>query len=196
MIKKQQKSWLQQNWPLKTRALFLALLLSLSAAFIVGLPITRASVEQLELQSVQLRKTLSKQVSIQASEAIFSQDLLSLNVILAALVKDPLIRYGAVYDLNNEVIAEQGFADTEQGRPLSIRYQSEVIGLLEIRLDRSSLDHAINRLYGLWFVLSSLFCIIGSLIGWFAGRYIGNKLELNLKLMPWVSQIVTFKFIA
>jgi len=179
MIKKQQKSWLQQNWPLKTRALFLALLLSLSAAFIVGLPITRASVEQLELQSVQLRKTLSKQVSIQASEAIFSQDLLSLNVILAALVKDPLIRYGAVYDLNNEVIAEQGFADTEQGRPLSIRYQSEVIGLLEIRLDRSSLDHAINRLYGLWFVLSSLFCIIGSLIGWFAGRYIGNKLELT-----------------
>ncbi len=177
MTQLQQQNWLQQNWPLKTRALFLALLLSLSAAFIIGLPITRASVEQLELQSVQLRNTLSKQVSIQASEAIFSQDLLSLNVILSTLIKDPLIRYGAVYNLNNEIIAEQGFADTEQGQPLSIRYQNEVIGLLEIRLDRTTLDQSIGRLYGLWFVLSTLLCIIGGLIGWLSGRYLGRKIE-------------------
>jgi class 3 adenylate cyclase/uncharacterized membrane protein affecting hemolysin expression len=177
MTKIQQQSWLQQNWPLKSRALFLALLLSLSASLIIGLPITRASVEQLELQSVQLRNTLSKQVSIQASEAIFSQDLLSLNVILDTLVKDPLIRYGAIYTLNNEVIAEQGVADTVQGQPLSILYQNEVIGLLEIRLDHSGLDHSTHRLYGLWLILSSLLCIIGSLMGWFAGRYIGRKIE-------------------
>lgn len=177
MTQLQQQNWLQQNWPLKTRALFLALLLSLSAAFIIGLPITRASVEQLELQSVQLRNTLSKQVSIQASEAIFSQDLLSLNVILSTLIKDPLIRYGAAYNLNNEIIAEQGFADTEQGQPLSIRYQNEVIGLLEIRLDRTTLDQSIGRLYGLWFVLSTLLCIIGGLVGWLSGRYLGRKIE-------------------
>ena len=191
MTKIQQQSWLQQNWPLKYRALFLALFLSLTAAFIIGLPITRASVEQLELQSVQLRNTLSQQVSIQASEAIFSQDLLSLNVILGALVKDPLIRYGAVYNLNNEIIAEQGFADTEQGQPLSIRYQDEVIGLLEIRLDRSSLDSAINRLYSLWVVLSSLLCILGSLLGWLAGRYLGNRIDETSNQIPSLGESTT-----
>jgi len=179
MKKLKQQNWLQQNWPLKQRALFIALLLSITASLLVGLPITRASVEQLELQSVQLSNTLSRQVSIQASDAIFSQDLLSLNVILDTLVKDPLIRYGAVYNLKNEIIAEQGTADTLQGRPLSIRYQNEVIGLLEIRLDRSKLEQSISRLYGLWFILSSLLCIIGSLTGWLAGRYLGNKLQLT-----------------
>jgi class 3 adenylate cyclase/uncharacterized membrane protein affecting hemolysin expression len=178
MTQLQKQNWLQQNWPLKHRALFIALFLSLTAAFIVGLPITRSSVEQLELQSVQLRNTLSNQVSIQASEAIFSQDLLSLNVILDALIKDPLIRYGAVYNLNNELLAEQGFTDSAQSRPMSIRYQSEVIGLLEISLDRSQLDQSINRLYILWVVLSILLCIIGSLVGWLSGRYIGYKLEV------------------
>lgn len=175
------KNWLQQNWPLKYRALCLALFISLSASLLVGLTITRSSIEQLEQQSLQMRNTLSKQVSIQASEAIFSQDLLSLNVILATLVKDPLIRYGAVYNLNNEIMAEQGLADTDQGQPLSIRYQDEVIGLLEIRLDRTQLDQAIARLYGLWFVLSSLVCIVGSIIGWASGRYLGRKLEQSHK---------------
>lgn len=179
MTELKQQNWLQQNWPLKQRALFIALVLSITASLLVGLPITRASVEQLELQSVQLSNTLSRQVSIQASDAIFSQDLLSLNVILDTLVKDPLIRYGAVYNLKDDIIAEQGTADTQQGRPISIRYQNEVIGLLEIRLDRTKLDQSIARLYGLWFVLSSLFCIIGCLIGWLAGRYIGNKLQLT-----------------
>jgi adenylate cyclase len=178
MTQLQKQNWLQQNWSLKHRALFIALFLSLAAAFIMGLPITRSSVQQLELQSVQMRNTLSKQVSIQASEAIFSQDLLSLNVILDALVKDPLIRYGAIYDLNNELLAEQGFTDSEQGRPMSILYQNEVIGLLDVSLDRTKLDQSINRLYGLWVVLSSLLCLIGSLFGWFSGRYISHKLEL------------------
>jgi adenylate cyclase len=178
MTQLQNQSWLQQNWSLKHRALFIALFISLTAVFIVGLPIARLSAEQLELQSVQLRNTLSNQVSIQASEAIFSQDLLSLNVILDALVKDPLIRYGAVYNLDNELLSEQGFTDFAQGRPMSIRYQSEVIGLLEISLDRSQLDQSISRLYVLWIVLSTLLCIVGSLLGWFSGRYISNKLEL------------------
>jgi adenylate cyclase len=177
MTQLKKQSWLQQNWSLKHRALFIALFLSLTAAFIVGLPIARSSVEQLELQSVQLRNTLTKQVSIQASEAIFSQDLLSLNVILDTLVKDPLIRYGAVYDLNQELLAEQGFTNSAQSRPMSIRYQSEVIGLLEISLDRTKLDQSINRLYILWVVLSSLLCIIGSLVGWVSGCYISNKLQ-------------------
>ncbi len=43
MKKLKQQNWLQQNWPLKQRALFIALLLSITASLLVGLPITRAS---------------------------------------------------------------------------------------------------------------------------------------------------------
>lgn len=173
-----QQNWLQHNWPLKHRGLFIACILSITASLLLGLPITRTSVQQLELQSIQLSNTLKKQVSIHASDAIFSQDLLSLNVILNTLVSDPLIQYGAVYNLKNEIIAEQGTVGPEQGHPLSIRYQNEVIGLLEVHLDRQQLDQSINRLYGLWFILSSLFTIVACLVGWLSGRYIGNKLAL------------------
>lgn len=166
----------QQNWPLRYRAVFIALFLSITASGLLGLPITRASIEQLEQQSIQLQNTLSKQTSVQAAEAIFSQDLLSLNVILASLVEDPNIRYSAVYDLNNRLIAEQGLADVEETLPVSIRYQAEVIGLLEIRLNPDNLNSARQRLYGLWFVLSALFTILSCTLGWFIGRYLGSQL--------------------
>lgn len=166
----------QQNWPLRHRAVAIALLISLSASALLGWPITRASIDQLEQQSIQLQNTLSKQVSVQAAEAIFSQDLLSLNVILSALVEDPNIRYSAVYDLNNRLVAEQGQADVEETLPMSIRYQDEVIGLLELRLNPQALNDAKQRLYGLWFVLTALLTILVSALAWFLGRYIGSRI--------------------
>ncbi|NVK38367.1 MAG: hypothetical protein HWE18_10605, partial [Gammaproteobacteria bacterium] len=147
---------LEKNWPLSLRALFIALCTSIVASLIVGLPITRSAVEHLEQQQTELRHTLTRQVSLQAAEAIFSQDLLSLNVILSALTDYPDIRYAAVYDLNNKVVAEQGDADDSQGLPMSIQYQNEVIGLLEIRLNNQPLSARTWQLYGLWLILSLL----------------------------------------
>ncbi len=167
----------QQNWPFRYRVLFYSLILSLLACLIVALPISRAAVHQLEQQAIQLRNTLSKQASVQASDAIFSQDLLSLNVILSTLVAHPHIRYAAVYDLDNRVIAEQGEANDDTGQPLSIQYQNEVIGLLEVRIDEAPLQHSVQRIYSLLAVLSLLFAIVASTVGWLIGKNLGQKID-------------------
>ncbi|MFT5594005.1 MAG: class 3 adenylate cyclase [Oceanicoccus sp.] len=168
---------LEQNWPLSIRALFIAVFISILASVILGLPITRSAIEHLEQQQSELRHTLTRQVSLQAAEAIFSQDLLSLNVILSTLTEYPNIRYAAVYDLNNKVVAEQGNADDSSGIPMSIQYQNEVIGLLEIRLNDEPLKQRTWQLYGLWMVLSLLLSTFCALTAWFVGHRLGLKLE-------------------
>ncbi|MEY8248511.1 MAG: adenylate/guanylate cyclase domain-containing protein [Bermanella sp.] len=169
----------QQNWPFRYRLLFFSLVLSLLAILIVALPIAHTAVQQLEQQASQLRNTLSKQTSLQASAAIFSQDLLSLNVILATLVEHPHIAYAAVYSLDNEVIAEQGQAIKTPSKPMSIQYQDEIIALLEVRLDEHPLQTAILRIYGLLGILSLLFTILCSTGGWWLGTALGHKLRTS-----------------
>ena len=167
---------LKRNWSLPQRALCLALIASLCASLLVGLPITRASISQLENQAELLRTTLSKQASSQAADAIFSQDLLSLNVILANLTDHPDISYGAVYSLNNDIIAEHGNSDSLHSKPLSIRYQNEVIGLLDVQLNNSELNQASMRLYALWAILSTLLTLFNLAVGWVLGRWISRRI--------------------
>lgn len=159
-----------QNWPLKYLSIGVALALSLFATLIIALPISNAAIQSMELQAQSLRNTVSKQASRQAAEAIFSQDLLSLNVILAGLVENPNIRYAAIYNLENKVMAEQGFADTVQGEPLSIQYQNQVIGLLEIRFDRGPLEQAIWQIYGLLVIFGLVLAVVASSLGWLIGK--------------------------
>lgn len=187
---------LEQNWPLSIRALFIALFISILASIILGLPITHSAIGHLEQQRTELRHTLTRQVSLQAAEAIFSRDLLSLNVILSTLTEYPDIRYAAVYDLNNQVVAEQGNADDSTGVPMSIQYQSEVIGLLEIRLNDDPLSQRSWQLYGLWLVLSLLFTVLSTLGGWFIGHRLGQKLtqsRYELEHLGTVKQITQFQ---
>ncbi len=169
----------QQNWPLRYRFLFLSLALSALAFLAIALPIGHTAATQLEQQSAQLRNTLTKQASQQASDAIFSQDLLSLNVILSTLVEHPHIAYAAVYSLNNEILAEQGEAIQMQSSPMSIQYQDEVIGLLEVRINETQLQTAITRLYALIITLCLLFSIMSAVIAWFAGKKLGQQLRLT-----------------
>lgn len=188
---------LEKNWPLSVRALFICLLLALFASLIIGLPITRSAVEHLEQQQSQLRQTLTKQVSLQSAEAIFSQDLLSLNVILSAITEDSGVHYAAVYNLNNELMAEQGSTNDAQSQPISIQYQNEVIGLLEIQLDDSTITQRTWQLYGLWVVVSLFLAILSSLIGWFIGRTLGRKLQISqyeLEHLGTIKQVTEHRF--
>jgi len=169
----------EKNWPLSLRALVVTCVLAVIASLVIGLPLTRSAIEHLEQQQSQLRQTLTKQISLQAAEAIFSQDLLSLNVILSSAVEDDGVLYAAVYDLNNELMAEQGSANDSPSQPISIQYQNEVIGLLEVMLNSEPLSQRSLQLYGLWFVLSLIFIIISALVGYFVGRMLGQKLETS-----------------
>lgn len=169
----------EKNWSLSLRALMVACVLAVIASLVIGLPLARSAIEHLEQQQSQLRQTLTKQISVQAAESIFSQDLLSLNVILSSAVEDNGVLYAAVYDLNNTLMAEQGRANESISQPISIQYQNEVIGLLEVMLNSQPLTKLTVQLYSLWFVLSLIFIIISALAGWFVGRMLGRKLETS-----------------
>lgn len=182
------KNRLRRELSFQQGALILAVIISLGASLLVGLPLTRASISQLESQSEQLRSALSRQASNQAADAIFTQDLLSLNVILSNLVAHPDIAYGAVYNLRNDIIAEQGSSQSLEGKPLSIQYQNEVIGLLDVRLNDGELENTRYRLFALWALLSVLFTLFNLALAWVGGRWMSRRILKASKDIQQLSQ--------
>lgn len=168
----------QQNWPFRHRILLLTSLIALAACITLGWPLTNTLVHSLKSQNTLLRDTLTQQASSQAADAIFSQDLVSLNVMLSTLVENPEVAYAAVYDLENHVVAEQGVINTTLGteNPVRLLYQDQMIGSFQLILDPQPLRHAITRIYSLWFILSTLVIAVAALIGWQLGLRHGQKL--------------------
>lgn len=172
----------KHNWPFLHRAIALALVFSILASLLVGITVANSAKAHLQQQAQNMRYTLSKQASQQAADAIFSQDLLSLNVILNGLVEYDDVAYAAVYDLNNQVIAAQGQgANSETTQPMSIRYQNEVIGFLDVRLDLAALNQRITQIYGLWGILSCLLLVICLTLAWLIGTRLGRAIQDSSK---------------
>jgi len=168
----------QKNWPFIHRAIVIAIVFSLLASVLLGWVIVNSAQAHIQQQAQSLRYTLSKQASQQAADAIFSQDLLSLNVILGGLTEHQDISYAAVYDLNNQVVAEQGQGrNSHTTQPMSIRYQNEVIGFLDIRMNNQALDQRIYQIYGLWLILSLLLLVISLCAAWLIGNRLGRAVR-------------------
>ena len=168
----------QQNWPFRFRVLFLTSLIAFAACLTLGWPLTNAISQSLKAQNSLLRDTLTQQASSQAADAIFSQDLVSLNVMLSTLVNNPEVAYAAVYDLENHVVAEQGISpDTVTTHSVRLLYQDQMIGSFQLVLNPGSLNSAITRVYSLWLILSLLVMAIAALIGWHLGQRHGQRLS-------------------
>ncbi len=171
----------QQNWPFRIRVLILTSVITLIACILLGWPLTRASTQALETQATLLRDTLTQQASTQAADAIFSQDLVSLNVMLSTLVEHPMVAFAAVYSLDNQVVAEQGIAPNYVGEnPVRLLYQDQMIGSFQLVLDPNPLRTAVQRIYGLWMILSLLAISLAALVGWHVGQRHGQRLD-NLR---------------
>ena len=168
----------QQNWPFRFRVLFLTSLIAFAACLTLGWPLTNAISQSLKAQNSLLRDTLTQQASSQAADAIFSQDLVSLNVMLSTLVNNPEVAYASVYDLENHVVAEQGISpDTVTTHSVRLLYQDQMIGSFQLVLNPDPLNSAITRIYSLWLILSLLVMAIAALIGWHLGQRHGQRLS-------------------
>jgi len=168
----------QQNWPFRTRVLFLTSIITLVACILLGWPLTRTSTQALETQATLLRDTLTQQASTQAADAIFSQDLVSLNVMLSTLVEHPMVAFAAVYSLDNQVIAEQGSAPAHaEENPVRLLYQDQMIGSFLLVLDPKPLTSAIQRIHAIWFILTLLATALAALVGRYLGQRHGQYLD-------------------
>jgi uncharacterized membrane protein affecting hemolysin expression len=109
-------------------------------ACVMGLQFKQAMHEQADA----LGQSLTTQTATSATELLVSNDILSLNVLLGNLVKNPLVAHAAIYSVDNRILAEAGqrprnslLGEAEGLYQTKITFQDVTAGQLRISLDMS-----------------------------------------------------------
>lgn len=156
-----------------------AVLLALSS-MITGLLIFAAASQSQQQQLLQQQQRWgqlsSRQLAVAAGESVIQGDKVSLHAMLSRFVDDPLIDYAAVYDLDNQVLAESGeLLSANHKFTADITFQDSIAGHLLIAVN----DHVLQRqqgddkllLLGLVVLFAGLvFCSSISYRAWHQGR--------------------------
>ncbi|NIE76887.1 histidine kinase [Pantoea sp. Tr-811] len=134
----------QRRVPLALRIastnIFLVALALVIYACVMGLQFKQAMHEQADA----LGQSLTIQTATSATELLVSNDILSLNVLLGNLVKNPLVAHAAIYSVDNRILAEAGqrprnglLGEAEGLYQTKITFQDVTAGQLRISLDMS-----------------------------------------------------------
>jgi len=109
-------------------------------ACVMGLQFKQAMHEQADA----LGNSLVTQTAVSATELLVSNDILSLNVLLSNLAKNPLVAHAAIYSADNRLVAESGqrqkgsLLDASGGQyETKITFQNVNEGTLRVSLDMS-----------------------------------------------------------
>ncbi|MCG6540930.1 histidine kinase [Pseudomonas sp. KSR10] len=107
-------------------------------AWVMGMQFKHA----MEQQADALGQSLLTQTAASATDLLVANDILSLNVLLSNLVKNPLVAHAAIYSVDNRVLAESGtrpqrnlLGDEEGLYSAPISFQEVIAGHLRISLD-------------------------------------------------------------
>ncbi|MCQ4315457.1 histidine kinase [Stutzerimonas zhaodongensis] len=107
-------------------------------AWVMGMQFKHA----MEQQADALGQSLITQTAASATDLLVANDILSLNVLLSNLVKNPLVAHAAIYSVDNRVLAESGarpqrnlLGDEEGLFSTPISFQEVIAGHLRISLD-------------------------------------------------------------
>lgn len=122
--------------PLRITALCLGMvaLVLLLYAWVMGHQLRQTAQQQAEL----VGQTLVSQTAATATSLLVANDILSLNVLLGNLARNPLVAHAAVYSTDNRILAEAGSRPSETGEGLyaiPISFQEVLAGQLRISLD-------------------------------------------------------------
>jgi membrane protein len=134
----------QRRVPLALRIastnIFLVALALVIYACVMGLQFKQAMHEQADA----LGQSLTTQTATSATELLVSNDILSLNVLLGNLVKNPLVAHAAIYSVDSRILAEAGqrprnslLGEAEGLYQTKITFQDVTAGQLRISLDMS-----------------------------------------------------------
>jgi uncharacterized membrane protein affecting hemolysin expression len=132
----------QRRVPLALRiashSLLLVALALVIYAWVMGMQFKQAMQQQADA----LGQSLIVQTASSATELLVSNDILSLNVLLNNLVKNPLVSHAAIYSVDNRILAEAGarpkqglLGETEGLYSTPITFQEVIAGHLRISLD-------------------------------------------------------------
>ncbi|MEB0122823.1 AhpA/YtjB family protein [Pseudomonas sp. CCI1.2] len=158
-------------------------------ACVMGLQFKQAMHEQADA----LGQALTTQTATSATELLVSNDILSLNVLLGNLVKNPLVAHAAIYSVDNRILAEAGnrpknglLGESEGLYEIKITFQDVMAGHLRISLDMTQFQQPMTISLQSMGILSGILLALALALSLRLGRYISTPL---LQLRVWLRDI-------
>ncbi|HCP54765.1 MAG: histidine kinase [Pseudomonadaceae bacterium] len=180
----------QRRVPLPLRIASHSLLLVVMAlaiyAWVIGMQFKQAMQQQADA----LGTSLIIQTSASATELLVSNDILSLNVLLNNLVKNPLVAHAAIYSVDNRILAEAGtrpsqsiLGETDGLYSTAITFQDVIAGQLRISLDMQQFQQPMTISLQSMGILSLILLALTLALSLRLGRHISTPL---MQLRIWL----------
>ena len=157
-------------------------------AVVMGLQFKQAMHEQADA----LGQSLTTQTATSATELLVSNDILSLNVLLNNLTKNPLVAHAAIYSVDNRILAEAGqrpknglLGETEGVYQTKITFQDVTAGHLRISLDMHQFEQPMTISLQSMGILSAILLALALALSLRLGRHITTPL---LQLRVWLRE--------
>jgi uncharacterized membrane protein affecting hemolysin expression len=180
----------QRRIPLALRIVSHSLLLVALALVIYGWVIGMQFKHAMQQQAEALGTSLITQTATSATELLVSNDILSLNVLLGNLVKNPLVAHAAIYSVDNRILAEAGsrpsksmLGETEGLYSTPITFQEVIAGQLRISLDMQQFQQPMTISLQSMGILSVILLALTLSLSMRLGRHISTPL---LQLRVWL----------
>ena len=166
--------------------IFLVALALVIYAAVMGLQFRQAMHEQADA----VGQSLTTQTATSATELLVSNDILSLNVLLNNLVKNPLVAHAAIYSADNRIIAEAGqrpksglLGPADGLYQTRIALQDVTAGNLRISLDMSQFQQPLTISLQSMGILAGILLALALALSLRLGRRISTPL---LQLRVWL----------
>jgi len=180
----------QRRVPIALRIAIHGLLLVAAAlviyAWVMGMQFKQAMQQQADA----LGQSLTTQTAQSATELLVSNDILSLNVLLNNLTKNPLVAHAAIYSVDNRILAESGtrpkqglLGDAEGLYSTPITFQEVIAGHLRISLDMHQFEQPMTVSLQSMGLISLILLLLPLTFGLRLGRQISTPL---LQLRVWL----------
>lgn len=157
-------------------------------AVVMGLQFKQAMHEQADA----LGQSLTTQTATSATELLVSNDILSLNVLLNNLTKNPLVAHAAIYSIDNRILAEAGqrpknglLGETQGVYQTKITFQDVTAGHLRISLDMNQFEQPMTISLQSMGILSAILLALALALSLRLGRHITTPL---LQLRVWLRE--------
>nr|WP_306470609.1 histidine kinase [Pseudomonas sp. efr-133-TYG-103a] len=158
-------------------------------ACVMGLQFKQAMHEQADA----LGQALTTQTATSATELLVSNDILSLNVLLGNLVKNPLVAHAAIYSVDNRILAEAGqrpknglLGEAEGLYEIKVTFQDVVAGTLRISLDMTQFQQPLTISLQSMGILAGILLALALALSLRLGRHISTPM---LQLRMWLRYI-------
>jgi uncharacterized membrane protein affecting hemolysin expression len=180
----------QRRVPIALRIAVHSLLLVATALVIYACVMGLQFKQAMQQQADALGQSLTTQTAQSATELLVSNDILSLNVLLNNLTKNPLVAHAAIYSVDNRILAESGtrpkqglLGDAEGLYSTPITFQEVIAGHLRISLDMHQFEQPMTVSLQSMGLISLILLLLTLTFGLRLGRQISTPL---LQLRVWL----------